>query len=96
MLLIVLTLALNLQKYVVITLTALGGGVASIVAVLVMFGQLSLQTLREQGDAIQAVASASMLWLVLALVLAIIGIVWQIRSNRTYEFKKEVYVQSWG
>jgi hypothetical protein len=93
---IVLTLALNLQKYVVIALTALGGGVASIVAVLVMFGQLSLQTLREQGDAIQAVASASMLWLVLALVLAIIGIVWQIRSNRTYEFKKEVYVQSWG
>jgi hypothetical protein len=93
---IVLTLALNLQKYVVIALTALGGGVASIVAVLVMFGQLSLQMLREQGDAIQAVASASMLWLVLALVLAIIGIVWQIRSNRTYEFKKEVYVQSWG
>jgi len=32
----------------------------------------------------------------LALILGVVGIVWQIKSNRTYEFKKEYYVQSWG
>ena len=93
---IVLVLALNLQKYIVIILTALGGGVASIVAVLVMFNQISFQVLRENGNAIQAIANASTLWLLLALVLGIVGIVWQIKSNRTYTFSKEVYVQSWG
>ena len=93
---IVLVLALNLQKYVIIILTALGGGVASIVSVLVMFNQLSLQTLRESGDALQAMASVSQLWVLLALVLAVVGMIWQMRSNRSYEFKKEYYVQSWG
>ena len=93
---IVLTLALNLQKYVVTILTALGGGVASVVAVLVMFNQLSLQTLREQGGALRAISDVSQIWLLAALVLAIVGIVWQISRNRTYEFQKEYYVQSWG
>ncbi|HHB90759.1 MAG TPA: DUF4203 domain-containing protein [Anaerolineae bacterium] len=93
---IVLTLVLNLQKYVVIALTAFGGGVAAVAAVLVMFGQLTVQTLREQGDALVAIANISQLWVLAALVLAIIGIIWQLRSNRTYEFHKAYYVQSWG
>ncbi len=93
---IVLTLALNLQKYIVILLTALGGGVASIVSVLVIFNQVSLQALRESGNALAVISDASTIWLILALVLGSVGIVWQIRSNRSYEFKKEYYVQSWG
>jgi hypothetical protein len=93
---IVLVLALNLQKYVIIVLTALGGGVAAMVAVLVMLNQVSLQALRESGNALQALGDVSQLWVLVALVLAVVGIVWQIKSNRTYEFKKEYYVQSWG
>ena len=93
---IVLTLVLNLQKYVVILLTALGGGVASVVAALVMLNQVSLQALSESGNALTAIADVSQIWLVVALALAIVGIIWQIRSSRSYEFKKEYYVQSWG
>jgi lipoprotein signal peptidase len=93
---IVLVLVLNLQKLVVIALTALGGGVAVIIAVLVMLNQVSLQALRESGNALGAIAGVSQLWTLLALVLAVIGIVWQIKANRSYEFSKEVYVQSWG
>lgn len=96
LLVIVLVLALNIQKYVIIVLTALGGGVASMVSVLVMLNQLSLQTLHESGNALQAMANVSQLWVLLALALGIVGIVWQSKSNRTYEFKKEYYVQSWG
>ncbi len=93
---IVLTLGLNLQKYVVIALTSFGGGVASIVAILVMLNQLSLQTLREQGDALGAIGQVSQFWVVVALILAVVGIIWQLRSNRSYAFRKEYYVQSWG
>ncbi len=93
---IVFVLVMNLQKYVIVALTALGGGVASVVAVLVMLNQVSLQTLREGGSAILALADASMFWLLVALALTVAGIWWQIKSNRTYTFSKEIYVQSWG
>jgi len=93
---VVLTLVMNLQKYIVIILTAFGGGVAAVVSVLVMLNQVSLQELGSSGNALTAIGDVSQLWLLAALALAIVGIVWQIRSNRSYEFKKEYYVQSWG
>jgi hypothetical protein len=93
---VVLTLVLNLQKYILILLTAFGGGVASIVSVMVVFNQTSLDTLRESGNALKSMADASPVWLIAALILAVVGIFWQIQRNRSYEFKKEYYIQSWG
>jgi hypothetical protein len=93
---VVLTLVLNLQKYILILLTAFGGGVASVVSVMVVFNQTSLDTLRESGNALKSMADASPVWLIAALILAVVGIFWQIQRNRSYEFKKEYYIQSWG
>ncbi len=93
---IVLTLVLNLQKFVVIVLTALGGGFATVTGALVMLARLTPDQIRQTGDLVQSVASVSQLWVGVALALGIVGIIFQIRANRSYTFSKAYYVQSWG
>ncbi|NOX61803.1 MAG: DUF4203 domain-containing protein [Chloroflexi bacterium] len=96
LIIMVITLALNLQKYVVILLSAWAGGVAVVTGALVLFGRLTAATLRVQGDAVLAIAQVSPLWLLAALAIAAVGIVVQIRSNRTYTFEKSEYIYIWG
>jgi hypothetical protein len=93
---VLVTMVFNLQKYVVIILTSLAGGLASVIGGLIMFTLLSPDTLRQTGDAIQAVASVSQFWLLVAFILGVVGIVSQLRVNRSYEFSKDDYVRSWG
>lgn len=81
----VLVLALNLQKYAVIAITSLGGASAIIAGALLLFGRIS----EEQLSGLMGVwAPVSFqdgaIWWIGWLILAIVGIVFQIQANRVY------------
>jgi hypothetical protein len=91
-----LTLLLNLQKYVIIILTAMGGAVLIVTGALLLFGQVTVQQLQAGENAIQAVFQGSWFWGIVWLVVTLAGAAVQIRTNQTYEFTKETYVENWG
>ena len=90
-----LTIVLNLQKYVIIILTAVGGANALILSVLLLFGRVSIDDLSAAGNAIRPVLQDSWFWAIVWIVLAVAGIVFQIRTNRTFIFKKEDHIEGW-
>lgn len=92
----VLALRYNLQKYVIIFLTSLGGANAVILSVLLVLGRVSLESLQRAGTTIAPVLQDSWFWLIAWIIVAAAGIVFQLRHNRSYEFWKEDYVQGWG
>ena len=90
-----LTLLLNLQKYVLIALTAIAGAVLVVLAGTLIFGQVTIADLQAGRNFIQPIFQGSWFWGLVGLVLAAVGIVIQIRANRTYVFTKEMYVEGW-
>ncbi|GIK72546.1 MAG: hypothetical protein BroJett021_15340 [Chloroflexota bacterium] len=93
---ILLTLLFNLQKYVIITLTAIGGANAILLGVLLLLNRVTLTGLSGAGNAIQPVLADSWFWSIAWAVIAALGIFYQVRSNRVYRWQKEYYVESWG
>ncbi|HXV99986.1 MAG TPA: DUF4203 domain-containing protein [Anaerolineae bacterium] len=91
-----LVVLLNIQKYVIIAITAIGGANAIVLAGLLLFGRVSLEGLRGAGNAIVPILQDSWFWLVIWLVLAAAGLVVQIMLNRTYVFDREQYQEGWG
>jgi hypothetical protein len=91
-----LTLLFNLQKIVIIAITAIGGANALLLSVLLLFGQVSLASLRSAGNAIAPILQNSWLWLIVWLVLAVVGIIFQLRVNREYTFNRKNYSSDWG
>lgn len=92
----IVTLVLNLQKYVIILLTAVAGANAVLTGVLLLFGTITLAQLQAAGNAVQPVLRASWFWALAWLALAVVGVVAQVRANRSYVFVKEDYVEGWG
>ena len=93
---IFLVLGLNVQKFVIIVITAIGGANAILLSGLLLFGRVSLDSLSGAGNAIAPILQDSWFWLIVWLVIAIAGVIVQIRANRTYEFRKEQYIEAWG
>lgn len=93
---VLLTLALNLQKYVIIALTAIGGANAIVLSVLLWLGRVSLDSLKVSGNAVGPILQDSWFWLIAWLVVAVAGLVVQIQTNRTYTFRREQYIEGWG
>jgi hypothetical protein len=91
-----LTLLFNLQKYVIITLTALGGANAIVLSPLLLFGRVSLASVSGAGSAIKPVLQDSWFWLVIWLIITIASIAYQIQSNQSYTFTRDDYVEGWG
>ena len=90
-----LTLLLSLQKYVIIVFTAIAGAVLVAFAGMLLFGQTTVAQLQAGRNLVQPVFQGSWFWSIVWLVLTIVGVVVQIRANRTYAFKKEMYVEGW-
>lgn len=94
---IALTLFLNLQKYVIITLTALGGANAILLGVLLLFNRVSLTRLHRRGQRHPAGAGG---FLVLVAGVAAAGggkhLLQEVRSDRVYRWQKEYYAEGWG
>ncbi len=93
---IFLVLGLNLQKYVIITITAIGGANAIVLSALLLLGRVSLESLSSAGNSIQPILQDSWFWLLAWLVVAVAGIVVQIRTNRAYQFSRDQYIEAWG
>lgn len=93
---VALTLLLNLQKYVIIAITAIGGANILLLSGLLLFGQVSLEELQITGNTIKPILQDSWFWLVVWLALAVAGFVVQTRANRSYTFTREQYLEGWG
>jgi hypothetical protein len=93
---VALTLLLNLQKYVIIVLSVIAGAALMVLAGMLVFGQVTVAQLQASGGLIEPIFQGSWFWGIVWLVLAVAGIVFQIRTNRTYVFEKEMYVEGWG
>jgi hypothetical protein len=90
------TLLFNLQQYVVTALTALGGANAVLLGVLLLLGRVSLDSVVTAGSAIRPVLQDSWFWALAWIVIAVAGIVYQIRTNRAYAFSQDRYMEGWG
>jgi len=86
----------NLQKYVIIILTSLGGANAILLGILLFLGRVSLDSITTARDTIQPVMQDSWFWALAWVVIAAFGIYIQVRSNGAYEFDKSQYVADWG
>jgi hypothetical protein len=81
----IVVLIFNIQKYAIIVITAVGGTGAIIFTLLAMFGDLTPAELLL--NPVLTAISNSFWWLLFFLVLAIAGIVVQIGVNRSYEIE---------
>ena len=82
---IAITFALNIQKYILIVATAFGG--AGIVVVSLLLGPAAVTLVRMIDNPASSVLQLSPLWTILYLVLAIVGIVAQVGSSQGYELE---------
>jgi hypothetical protein len=94
--LVILTLMLNLQKYVVTIITAIGGANALVLAPLLLLDRVSLDELQNVGNTIKPMLADSWFWLLVWLVLAGAGVFYQLRMNRDFTFSRDRYVEGWG
>jgi hypothetical protein len=91
-----LTLVLNLQKYVIIIISAMAGALLVILSGMLLLGQVTVADLQSGGSFVQPIFQDSWFWGLVWLVLTIAGVVVQIRANRTYTFTRDMYVEGWG
>lgn len=86
---VAVTFGLHVPKVLIIVLTALSGASALLSGVLLLFGRISLENLRE-GD-VAAVLRYSWFWGAAWLVVAIVGIVAQWMATPEYTLAHEAY-----
>jgi len=79
----IVTVAFNLQKWVIIAATAILGAAAIIATVVLMFNPVA----KVMQNPVQVATSTSPLLTILFIVLAIVGIVYQVRVNREWELE---------
>lgn len=83
--LIVVTLRFNLAKYVIITATAVGGAAATIATLVV--GVENVQLLSLAQNPVKVMATGSLIWTLLFLLLAGAGLAVQLAVNRQWEIE---------
>ncbi len=91
-LVVVLTLGFNLQRYVIIALTAIAGANALVLSALTLLGRVTPGEVQRAGDAIQPVLQDGWFWGLAWMVVAIIGVVYQVVSTRVTYFPPDDYV----
>jgi hypothetical protein len=79
-------LLLNAPKYVLIVLTSLAGAVTTVGGILLLFRVVPLETFSYA--AVNAALSNSFIWTMVALALAIIGLVFQSQTARRYDIEE--------
>ena len=80
---IILTFRFNIAKYVIIVGTAIGGAAVTIAFLVMGVGGVRLLDVAE--NPISLITSGNFIWTLLFLLMAIGGIVLQIRANRNWE-----------
>ena len=93
---VILTIQKNLQRYIIMVIMAMGGGNMVVLGILVLIGQVSLATLKTNGNMIAPVLESGALWVIIWLVLAAAGIIYQIRTSSDFEFSMDDFREQWG
>jgi hypothetical protein len=93
---VILALVFNLQKYVIVVLTAVLGADLIVLSGLLLFGIVNLPDLQLNPNLFRPVTQASWLGILIWLALAIAGLVVQVRNSRDFTFSKDRYVEAWG
>ena len=83
----VVTIMFNIQKYVIIAATAIGGAGLMIGTLVLGVGGMSLANMFTRNPVRFVLESTGWLWTLIFLVLAGAGIVVQIMANRAYEIE---------
>jgi hypothetical protein len=91
-----LTFLLNIQKYVIIFITAVLGANAIALGFMLMLGTVDLATVQAFGNPVRLVLNQSFFWTFFWLAWWGAGLFYQIGSNRVYGFDKEQYEPDWG
>jgi hypothetical protein len=84
------------QRYLVIVLSAIGGANALVLALMLISGQISLETLQQAGTGVRPVIKYAALWSLGWLGLAIAGIIYQLRRFQENDFDKNEFVKYWS
>jgi hypothetical protein len=79
-----LTLLLNIQKYVIIVVTSVAGASFLVISALLLLGQITPADLQGGGNLVGPIFASSFLWWLVWLVVAVVGIVFQVRTARYY------------
>ncbi len=82
---VIVTFYFNLQKYVIIAATAIGG--AAVLVGTLMFGFVGMTVASFFENPIRNALEDRPLWTIIFLILAAVGIVWQFMTTRTYEIE---------
>ncbi len=80
----IVTIVFNLQKWVIIIATGLLGAGAIVATIIYMFNPEAV----ELGNPIQTVLDSSWLLILVFLVVAVLGIVAQFRSTKSYQIEE--------
>ena len=91
-----LTIVFNLQKYVIILLTSLGGADLIVIAGILLFGVVTLAEVQRGGNLLTPVFKESWLALLAWIALTMAGFIRQVRSNQAFTFERDAYVEAWG
>jgi len=92
----ILALIWNLQRYVISVIFAVIGAAAVVLSALLLFGQTSLDLIRAGNNLIEPILQASWLAILAWLILAVAGFVYQLLRDRDFAFTKDRYVEAWG
>jgi len=82
---VIVTFYFNIQKYVIIAATAIGG--AAVIVGTLMFGFVGMTLASFFENPIRNALEDRPLWTIIFLILAAVGVVWQIMTTRTYEIE---------
>lgn len=88
-----ITLVLNLQKWIIIAITAIGGSTAVLTSILIFFGRIGLTDLGN--NPVQPVIQDSWFWFIFWILLAAIGFAAQASTTRTYVIKAPDSGRAW-
>ena len=87
------TILLNLQKWVIIAITSLGGAMGLFLSAMLLFNVIELSDLGS--NPVQAVIGSSWFWFLILIGLAAVGFAAQTVTTRTYEFEAPESGRSW-
>lgn len=79
-----LTLLLNIQKYVIIVFASIMGASFLVASALLLLGRITPADLQGSGNVIGPIFASSFLWWLVWLAVAVVGIVFQVRTTRYF------------
>ena len=82
--LIVLVAFLDVKKWLIVVLTALGGAAAILAGILTVLGKVSLTGYQAGANPVRSTVEDSLLWIVVWLGFGVAGIVFQARTTKDF------------